>query len=82
VVDITLPDEAWADVEEGTEALLDEWLVAVGDRVEQGQVIANVVLVKATHEITAPAAGIVESIEVAAEKNFQRGQVLARIKTG
>ena len=30
MIEIKLPDEAWADVEEGTEALLDEWLVAVG----------------------------------------------------
>ena len=53
MVDVRFPDEPWADVEEGTEALLDEWLVAVGDRVEQGQIIANVVLVKATHELAA-----------------------------
>ena len=82
MVDITFPDEPWADVEEGTEALLDEWLVAVGDRVEQGQIIANVVLVKSTHELTAPAGGVVESIEVAATQNFPRGAVLARIKAG
>lgn len=82
MVDVTFPDEPWADVEEGTEALLDEWLVAVGDRVEQGQIIANVVLVKATHELTAPAAGVIESIEVAATQNFARSQVLAHIKAG
>jgi pyruvate/2-oxoglutarate dehydrogenase complex dihydrolipoamide acyltransferase (E2) component len=82
VADITLPDEAWADVEEGTEALLEEWFVAVGDRVEQGQVVANVMLVKAAHEIAAPAAGTVESIEVAAQQNFPRGTVLGRLKTG
>jgi len=82
MVDVTFADEPWADVEEGTEALLDEWLVAVGDQVEQGQIIANVVLVKATHELTAPAAGVIESIEVAATQNFARGQVLARINAG
>ncbi len=82
MVDITLPDEVWADVEEGTEALLEDWFVAVGDKVEQGQVVANVMLVKAAHEITSPAAGVVESIEVAAEQNFARGKVLARIKAG
>ena len=81
-MEIIFPDEPWADVEESTEALLDEWLVAVGDRVEQGQIIANVVLVKATHELTAPAAGVIESIDVAATQNFPRGAVLARIKAG
>jgi len=38
--------------------------------------------VKATHELTAPAAGVIESIEVAATQNFARGQVLARINAG
>jgi len=80
MVDIALPDEAWADVEEGTEALLDEWLVATGDRVEAGQIIGHVVLVKATHELLAPTAGIVESLDVAAQANFPRGTVLARLR--
>lgn len=78
--DISLPDEAWADVEDGTLALLDEWLVEAGDRVEAGQVIAHVVLVKATHEIVAPAAGTVASLEVAASQNFGRGCVLATLE--
>lgn len=82
MTDIMLPDEAWAEVEEGTEALLDEWLVAAGDRVEADQIIAHVVLVKATHEITAPAAGVIESLEVAATQNFPRGAVLARLAAG
>lgn len=82
MTNIMLPDEAWAEVEEGTEALLDEWLVAAGDRVEADQIIAHVVLVKATHEITAPAAGVIESLEVAATQNFPRGTVLARLAAG
>ena len=82
MTDITLPDDVWADVEAGTEALLDEWLVAPGDRVEAGQVVANVVLVKATHEVLAPEAGVIESLEVAATANFARGAVLARLRSG
>lgn len=80
MVDIVLPDEAWTDVEEGTEALLDEWLVEAGDRVAAGQVIGHVVLVKATHELLSPASGVVESLDVAAQANFPRGSVLARLK--
>lgn len=80
MVDIVLPDEAWTDVEEGTEALLDEWLVAAGDRVEAGQIIGHVVLVKATHELLAPAAGVIGSLEVSAQANFPRGAVLARLR--
>jgi len=82
MVDITLPDEAWEGVEAGTEALLDEWLVAVGDRVEAGQVIGHAAIVKASCELVAPAAGVVASLDVAAEQNFPRGAVLGRITTG
>jgi pyruvate/2-oxoglutarate dehydrogenase complex dihydrolipoamide acyltransferase (E2) component len=82
MVEITMPEDAWTDVEPGTEALLDEWLVAVGDRVEVGQVIGHAVIVKATVELVAPAAGVVASLDVAAEQNFPRGAVLGRIETG
>lgn len=81
MVDITLPDEAWEGTEAGTEALLDAWLVAVGDRVEAGQVIGHVALVKAIIDLVAPVAGVVESLDVGAEVNFPRGRVLARLRT-
>jgi pyruvate/2-oxoglutarate dehydrogenase complex dihydrolipoamide acyltransferase (E2) component len=77
---ITVPDEAWTDVEEGTQGLLDEWLVAPGDRVEKGQVVARIVLVKATHEIEAPADGTIATLDVPAEQNFGRGQALATLR--
>ena len=79
MTNVVLNDDAWEDVEEGTEALLDEWLVGAGDSVSQGQVIANVILVKTTHEIEAPAEGIIQSLEVAEQDNFTRGEALAII---
>ncbi len=79
MTNVVLNDDAWQDVEDGTEGLLDEWLVGVGDSVSQGQVIANVVLVKTNHEIEAPADGTIQSIEVADQDNFTRGAVLAII---
>jgi biotin carboxyl carrier protein len=81
MVDITLPNEAWEGMEADAEALLDSWLVAVGDRVEEGQVIGHVALVKAMIDLVAPVAGIVESLDVVAEENFPRGRVLARLRT-
>jgi pyruvate/2-oxoglutarate dehydrogenase complex dihydrolipoamide acyltransferase (E2) component len=81
MVDITLPDEAWEGTEADAEALLDAWLVAAGDRVEAGQVIGQVAIVKAIVDLVAPAAGIIESLEVVAEQNFPRGRVLARLRT-
>lgn len=80
MVDIKLPDEAWEGTEAGAEALLDAWLVAPGDRVEAGQVIGHVAIVKAIIDLVAPVAGVVETLDVAAEENFPRGRVLARLR--
>ncbi|QII83624.1 biotin attachment protein [Bordetella hinzii] len=79
MADVYLDDAAWADTEEGTEALLQEWRVRAGDRVEAGQVLGVAELVKTTHDIVAPVAGVVASLDVAAEANFGREAVLARI---
>ena len=76
MIEVTLMDSAWADVEEGTEGLVDEWMVAAGDRVETGQTLGVVELVKTSHEIAAPAKGIVKEIKVAKQETFGRGQVL------
>ncbi len=76
-MDIILPDEVWQDVEPGTEALVEDWLVAEGATVKAGQAIASVVVVKTNHEVTAPADGVVEKILVAAEDTFARGGALA-----
>lgn len=81
-LDIVVPGEFWKDVDTGTEALLDAWLVAEGDRVALGQPVANVVLVKASYEVAAPAAGVIERILVRADETFAAGEPLATIRTG
>ncbi|MCB1938271.1 MAG: lipoyl domain-containing protein [Rhodocyclaceae bacterium] len=77
MTDIVLDDAVWADVEEGTEALLQEWQVAEGDSVDAGDVLGVAELVKTTHEITAPSAGKIARLAVAADDTFGRGAVLA-----
>lgn len=76
---VYLNDEAWEDVEEGTEALLDEWHVSEGDEVSEGQCLANVMLIKSNHEILAPMAGVISKIHVQAEDNFGKDQPLVEI---
>lgn len=76
-IEIIVPDEIWQDVEPGTEALVEDWLVAEGAAVTAGQAIASVVVVKTSHEVTAPADGVIEKILVAAEDTFARGAALA-----
>jgi len=72
MTDVLLPDEVWEGVEPGTEALVDQWLVREGERVNAGQTLAKVVLVKANLEVTAPADGVLERILVPAEGTFPK----------
>lgn len=80
MIQIQLNDSVWSDVEDGTEALLDEWLVKVGDTVSAGQVLGIAELVKTSHEITAPVAGKVTALNVDAQATFGRGVVVAEME--
>ncbi len=80
MIEISLPDEAWTDVEEGTEALLDQWLVAEGSAVARSQAVALVVLVKTSYEVSAPADGRIARILVAPGETFARGRALAELE--
>ena len=82
MTDIVLADSAWEGVDPGTEALVDEWLVREGERVDVGQVVAKVVLIKAALDITAPASGVIDQILVPAEQTFARGKALAVLRDG
>ena len=61
---IVLNAEAWQDVEPGTEALVEDWLVKEGDHVSAGQPVVSVVVVKANHEVLAPMDGVIGKILV------------------
>ncbi|MBN9463282.1 MAG: lipoyl domain-containing protein [Burkholderiales bacterium] len=77
---IVLDDACWKDVEEGTEALLDRWLVAEGDAVKAGATVAVVVLVKTSIEVPAPADGVLERILVPAEGTFARSVPIGTLR--
>lgn len=79
-IDIHLPDSAWEDVEPGTEALLEQWLVKPGDAVAAGQPVAMVVMVKTGIEVCAPAAGVLEQILIEADGTVAQGQALGTLK--
>ncbi|WP_179401134.1 biotin/lipoyl-containing protein [Burkholderia guangdongensis] len=79
-IEIVLQDEFWADVESGTEALVEEWLVGVGDSVAAGQAVATVVVVKTSHEVVAPAAGVIGDILVKAEETFAQGKAIGLLQ--
>lgn len=76
---IHLQDDAWEDIEEGTEALLDEWHVSEGDTVEAGQLVASVMVIKSSFDVLAPVSGTIGKQLVAAQGNFTRGHPLAEL---
>ncbi|MEQ9257708.1 MAG: biotin/lipoyl-containing protein [Roseovarius sp.] len=63
------------------EATVAEWLKSVGDRVEHEETIASVEADKATYEIPAPAAGVLEEIRVESGETVEVGSVIAVIRT-
>ncbi len=79
MTDITLAAGAWEGVDAAVEALVDKWLVQAGDTVRAGQPLANVVLVKSSQEITAPADGRIAQILVPAGGTFARGKPIATL---
>jgi pyruvate/2-oxoglutarate dehydrogenase complex dihydrolipoamide acyltransferase (E2) component len=79
MIGLVIPLELWEDASEDTEALLEDWLVAVGDRVATGQPLATAVIVKTSVELVAPADGVIEAILVSAGETFARGTNLAML---
>lgn len=78
--EIHLPQDAWDDVEPGTEALLEQWLVKPGDSVTAGQTVAVVVMVKTSIEVPAPADGVLDRILIAADDTVAQGKALATLR--
>jgi biotin carboxyl carrier protein len=56
--------------------------VAEGDTVEAGQVLAIVEAMKMENEVTAPVAGVVESLAVGPGQAVTAGQTIAAIAAG
>ena len=81
MADVILDPQRWESVEAGDGARLGSWLVAEGDRVRAGQVLARALLVHQAVDVEAPHAGVVEEIVVAAGERFGPGHVLARLVT-
>lgn len=79
MIDVLMTGAVWDDVEEGTEALLQDWQVSEGELVTAGQVLVCAELVKTTHEITAPVAGRVIALLAAEGDTIGPATVLARI---
>jgi pyruvate/2-oxoglutarate dehydrogenase complex dihydrolipoamide acyltransferase (E2) component len=78
--EIHLPQDAWEDVEPGTEALLEQWLVKPGEGVTAGQTVAVVVMVKTSIEVPAPEDGVLDQVLIEADATVAQGKPLATLR--
>ena len=81
-IQIEMPDLGSGDAEaDAAGATLASWLVAVGDTVEAGEVIAELETDKATVELESPAAGRIASLDVeAGTEGIAPGRLLGTIE--
>lgn len=71
------------DVGEGVaEAEIDQWYVAVGDRVEEDDLLVSVLTDKATLDIPSPVSGTVTELAAAVGEIVAVGSELVRFETG
>jgi 2-oxoglutarate dehydrogenase E2 component (dihydrolipoamide succinyltransferase) len=75
MIDVLAPVE-----QEGTKAVVRNWLKAVGDRVAPDDPLVELETDKVTLEIPAPAAGILSEILMQAGEKAEPGAVLGRIR--
>lgn len=76
MTDVKLPFLA-----EGVEkANITYWHKAIGDRVEEGQDLVELVTDKATFNLPAPASGVLKEILIEEGNEVKVGQALARIE--
>lgn len=75
MTDIVVPAGLWS---EGDNAVIGSWLYSDGDMVQDGAVVADIMVEKTSYELIAPAGGRL-SIAVPEEGEIQPGQVVGRI---
>lgn len=63
-----------------TEAEMTEWLVATGDKVEEGDPVLTITTTKMALDLDAPASGVLTEILVEAGELVEVGDVVGRIE--
>ena len=74
-MDVTMPK--WGMTMQ--EAVISEWLVAVGDTITEGQPVVRVESDKVDAEVESPGAGTVVELLVAEGETAEVGSVIARL---
>ena len=74
-MDITIPTNLW---DEDSEAVITSWLVSEGAAVNEGDLIAEIMVEKVQHEVKAPASGTVsisQPVEAVVAKGGKIGSI-------
>lgn len=79
LVDVTLPRLGSTTMEAG---VIIQWLCAVGDRVEEGQALAELDTDKVQVDLPSPVTGVVTELVAVEGDERPVGAVIARIETG
>jgi len=74
-MNITVPTNLW---DEDTDAVITSWLVSDGAQVNEGDLIAEIMVEKIQHEIRSPATGSIK-ISQPAEAVVSKGSVIGEI---
>jgi len=74
-IDIIVPE-----VGDGvTQATISEWINSVGDPVDEGETIVEIMTDKAAFEVPSPATGILKEIVIESDTEVAVGSVIGRI---
>lgn len=69
------------DLEGATEITLGSWLKHAGDRVDQGEAVAEALTDKVNAEIESPVSGVVDELLVEEGATVESGQLIARVRS-
>jgi pyruvate/2-oxoglutarate dehydrogenase complex dihydrolipoamide acyltransferase (E2) component len=76
-MDLTIPNDLWED--NGLTGSISVWLYEDGASIRAGDILAEVMVEKATYELIAPASGVLR-IKVAPEVVIDKGAIVGVIE--
>ncbi|WP_458209985.1 biotin/lipoyl-containing protein [Haladaptatus sp. NG-SE-30] len=79
-VDVDSADVWPADADDVEEAIVANWFIREGGHVAKGNTIAEIQIEKVSVDVPAPATGEIVAVLVSENGEFERGDILARIR--
>ncbi len=80
LVEVVVTQADWPAEGKEADGLIKDWEVQVGDTVQEGDLLAEAVIVKTTLEVVAPVSGVVKEVVVGKGKLFKPDAPLALLE--